>query len=328
MRSALIRLPGHPDAVCDLVAETVVDEYLRRDPDARIRLSVTGGRGAIFVTGDVKSNADFDVSAVVSRTLGACGVMADMEPFVALEPVSPEQSALFLQGAGRPVAVYGYATDESDDMLPTPVSLARRIAKRLEDLRTHDEKLFWLGADGEVLVQISGQKVRISLLVEQGTKPLLEARKELFDALALIVKDAAVEVNAFGANDARGLAQITGASGREVSVYGMAMPAVPGWIGVDPRDAHKAGAWLARSAARSLVRLGARAAMVQCIYEPGGRIPSRIRARDEHGKDRSAEIQLPDLALDRVMSEWWRPGLGVDAVRWGFAGEPGLPWES
>lgn len=100
MRSALARLPGHPDAVCDLVAETVVDEYLRRDPATRIRLSVAGGRGAIFVSGDVMSTADFDVSAVIRRSIGALGVMADMEPFISLDPVGSEQSALFLKGSG------------------------------------------------------------------------------------------------------------------------------------------------------------------------------------------------------------------------------------
>jgi len=329
MRSALARLPGHPDAVCDLVAETVVDEYLRRDPSTRIRLSVSGGRGALFVSGDVKSTADFDVSAVIRRSIGALGVMADMEPFISLDPVGSEQNALFLKGSGRPVTVYGYATSESDELMPTPVSVARRIVKHLEELRSHDENWFWLGADGEVLVQAAGRApLRASLLVEQGTKPLADVRADICRVVTSIAHNATVETNVLGSNDTRGLAHLMGASGREMSTYGLAMPAVIGCIGTDPRDPHKAGAWLARAAARSLVIRGAKAVMVQCVYDPGERVPSHLRVRDEHGKDLSALVPPADLSIDRVMSEWWRPGLGVEAARWGFAGEAGLPWES
>lgn len=328
MRSALARLPGHPDAVCDIVAETVVDEYVRRDPATRIRLSVSGGRGALFVSGDVKSTADFDVSSVIRRSVGALGIMADIEPFISLDPVGSEQSALFLQGSGRPVSVYGYATAESEELMPTPISIARHIVKRLEDLRSHDEKWFWLGADGEVLVQSAGNApLRVSLLVEQGTKALTDVRSEIAEVVSTIAPNATIETNVLGCNDTRGLAHLMGASGREMSMYGLAMPAVIGCIGTDPRDPHKAGAWLARAAARSLIKRGAKAVMVQCVYSPGEQVPSYLRARDEHGKDLSALIPPSELSLDRVMAEWWRPGLGIDAARWGFAGAAGLPWE-
>src|SRR5690349_18557812 len=93
MRTALKRLPGHPDEACDLVAEAIVDEYMRRDPASRVRVSVSGGRGVMFVAGDVLSQADFDVSALVKRTLGSLGITDDVEPFVSLEPVTSERVA-------------------------------------------------------------------------------------------------------------------------------------------------------------------------------------------------------------------------------------------
>ena len=138
MRTARIKLPGHPDKACDLVAEAIVDEYLRRDPATRIELSVTGGHGALFISGDVASEADFDVAALVNRTLGSIGVMDEMEPFVSLERVVAEQLPAFASGPELPVIVTGYATSETPERIPSPVLFAKRIAKRLQDLREHD----------------------------------------------------------------------------------------------------------------------------------------------------------------------------------------------
>src|SRR5579859_6780199 len=119
MRSARIKLPGHPDSVCDIVAEALVDEYLRRDPQTRIDVSVSGGHGALFIAGDVASSADFDAAALVSRTLGSLGVMDEVEPFVSLEAVVAEQLPSFSCGAELPVTVVGYATSETPELVPT-----------------------------------------------------------------------------------------------------------------------------------------------------------------------------------------------------------------
>lgn len=322
MNSARIRLPGHPDAACDLVAEAIVDEYARRDPSARLALSVTGGRGALFVSGDVKSSADFDVGQVIGRALGALGIASGIEPFVSLEHVVGERAALFVQGAESPIVVTGYATDETPDMVPRSCELARRIARMLEEKRTTDEDWFWLGADGEVFV---GD--RISIRVEHGSKPLSDVRDEITRLVAEIAEGKGVRVNELGADESRGLANVMGASGREIHPYGFFLPSTPSGIGFDPSRPEKAGAWLVRRAARDLVRRGARAALVRATYAPGERMPSRISARDEKGKDASNGIARDALVLDRAVTEWQRPNLSADAARWGFAGTPGLPWE-
>ena len=97
-------------------------------------------------------------------------------------------------------------------------------------------------------------------------------------------------------------------------------------MGLDVRHAEKAGAWLTRRAARDLVLKGAKAAMVTATYVPGEKLPSKLAARDERGKDLSSSLDISKLSLDRV-AEWWRPNLCSDAARWGFVGETGLPWE-
>lgn len=322
MNPARIRLPGHPDATCDAVAEAIVDEYVRRDSAARVSLSVAGGRGALFVSGDVKSSADFDVGQVISRALGALGIASGIEPFVSLEHVVGERVALFIQGTESPTVVSGYATDETPDMIPKSCELARRVAQALEEKRTTDENWFWLGADGEVFVSD-----HVSIRVEHGTKPISEVRDDIARLVSGIAERKPVRVNELGADESRGLANVMGASGRETHPYGFSLPSSPSGIGLDPARTEKAGTWLVRQAARDLVRRGARAALVRATYAPGERMPSHVSARDEKGKDVSKDIARATLALDRVMTEWWRPNLSVDAARWGFAGVAGLPWE-
>lgn len=330
MRSAKMKLPGHPDKACDLVAEAIVDEYLKRDPESRLHLQVSGGRGALFVNGDVMSTADFDVSALIQRTLGAAGSLQPLEPFVALEPMPKEAAERHLDGAGLPSVAIGYACDETPEFLPKPMYLARRIAKALEDKRQGDEAWFWLGSDGEVVVTADGSEPdSIAIQIEHGSEPLESARLKVEELVREFSKNAKIRVNEFGPCETRGLAGLTGASGRDQAAYGWPLPTIDARIGRGIRHPGKAGTWLARAAAVDLVKSGrARAVLVSLKYLPGEIRPAVISARDEKGRDVSGSMDPAQLALDRVAKDWWRPGLNADAARWGFAGESGLPWEA
>ncbi|MFH1078382.1 MAG: S-adenosylmethionine synthetase N-terminal domain-containing protein [Patescibacteria group bacterium] len=327
MRSASARLPGHPDHACDLVAEAIVDEYVRRDPATRIQVGVVGGRGVMFVSGDVASTADFDVSALVKRTLGSLGVTDDIEPFVSIEPVDAALVASFRQHAHAPLTAVGYATSETPEGMPSVVVDARRVAKALDAKRTGDPEWFWLGPDAEVTAFGDGRRIdRVVVTLEHGAEPLTSVRRRIEEEVRSIAEDATVLVNPTGACERRGLASRSGASGRAVP-YGSLIPPAPSTVGRDPLSAEKAGAWLCRAAARSLLVDGIRAVQVRATYLPGDVKPSHVVARDEKGNDLTSRLAPGVLSLDRVMAEWWRPGLNVDAHRWGFAGEAGMPWE-
>lgn len=328
MRSARIKLPGHPDKACDLVAEAIVDEYLKRDPETRMQVHVTGGRGAIFVCGDVRSLADFDVAGLIQKTLGGLGLVAEMEPFVALEAVSPQQNERMLNGLDLPVTVTGYATDETPELLPKTLATSLRLAKALEDRRQSDETWYWMGADGEVEVSADGSEPdAMHVLIEHGTYPLETAREHLVGLAEGIASGLKVKINELGPHEARSLVHSCGGSGKHFTAYGQPLPSVDAGIGRDIHHPTKAGAWLARAAARKLVEAGAKAALVSAVYMPGEKIPSKITARDSQGRDLTSRIDLRELDLRRVAKEWWRPGLNSDAARWGFAGQTGLPWE-
>ena len=327
MNPARIRLPGHPDAACDLVAESIVDEYLHRDPKSRLNISVTGGRGALFVAGDAMSTADFDISQVIQRALGSVGVMAGIEPFVSIEPVVAERATLFGTGTESPVVVFGYATSETPELAPKSLVTAMRIARALEEKRSTDDEWFWLGADGEVFVDGEKTQPVVSIRVEHGSLAIEDVRQRVTEIAKGIASDATIRINELGRDEARGLGNVMGASGRETQSYGALMPSTPSVIGIDPLQPQKGGAWLARWAARDLVKRGAKAAMVRLMYLPGDRTPTRMSARDEKGKDLTVLLDRESLSLNRVISEWMRPQLNVDASRWGWVASPGLPWE-
>ncbi|MFH1704924.1 MAG: S-adenosylmethionine synthetase N-terminal domain-containing protein [Patescibacteria group bacterium] len=328
MKTASARLSGHPDQACELVAEAIIDEYIRRDPSARVKLAVTGGRGVLFIVGDVLSQADFDVSAVAKRTLGSIGVADDLEVFVSLENVPSERVAAVKLLPESPLTVCGYASAETECGLPLAKDLAKRMAKKLEEKRRHDPEWYWLGPDAEIVVVGDNKKLlRAVVLLEHGDKPLEEVRASAGKELAELEEDLSVEINLAGPVASRGLGKAVGMSGNTPAVYGSFLPHLPNISGRSPLHPEKAGAWLARAAALKILRSGMQAVLVQATYFPGETAPRFFSARDEQGKNCSHLITREELDVQRVMSEWWRPNLNFDAARWGFAGEPDLPWE-
>jgi S-adenosylmethionine synthetase len=329
MRTATARLPGHPDEACDLVAEAIVDEYMRRDPASRVRVSVSGGRGVMFVAGDVLSQADFDVSALVRRTLGSLGITDDVEPFVSLEPVTAERVAAVQLATELPFTVTGYASSETDVFLPRTVVLARRIVAAIERLRESDTDCFWLGPDAEVVASTNADRNnRVAIRVEHGAEPLEKVRNALAERLASVLEGASLEVNPAGPCERRGLISATGSSDAPRAVYGSGLPHVMIGVGRDPRSIQKAGTWLARAAAIAATKTGLNAALVHATYLPGEMRPSEFRIRDERGRDLTFAVPIESMSLERVANEWLRPGLSSDALRGGVVGNPSFPWEA
>jgi S-adenosylmethionine synthetase len=328
MRLARALSPGHPDRACDIIAETIVDEYLRRDPESRLRIHVAGGKGALFLTGVAMSKADFDVGAIAVRAAASLGVRNPIEPFVAMETVSGIElpSALRLT---RPIMVAGYAAVETPERVPVTVALARRVVKHLEMLRTSDPDWFWLEPGFEVSIasRAPGEK-RVFVSCAHGTKELTEVREAIRAALVSFCNTSDIRVNQDGPLEAWGLDSDIGASAKPDEPYGSGLPIVATIAGIDPFHPRKFGVWLARGVARdALARAGSKAVLVQAVYEPGDDAPTHLRIRDERGRDVSEADDLVRMSC-AALGERLRPGLSVDAMRYGFAGEESLPWES
>lgn len=329
MSFARVHGPGHPDRTCDLVAASVVAEYLRRDPEARLHLSVIGGQGVLFAAGDVTSQADFDVSSVVERALGAAGVTQRLEPFIAFEPMAAEWA--MAHAAREPIFVTGYATDETSDYLPRPASLARAVARRMERLRNDDADGFWLGSDYDVSVQMRAPKPLAVIRAEHVDQ---RALKDVREQLALLVlqeiPDAETRINPAGEETRAGMAIRTGSSGRASSAdtFGTLIPVAASGIGFHFTHPLNVGAFLARKAARSLVASGhGHAVMVRAGWLPLESQPFFLHARNERGKMLTHALD-PKLFHTETLSDAWRsPTLVLDAIRHDYDASVTVPWE-
>ena len=311
------------------MAESIVDEYLRRDPATSIRVSVTGGRGALFVSGDVVTTADFDVASVIRRTLSSNGILTEIEPFVSLEPATPDLSSFMISGNVSPTHVVGYATDETSEYLPRPVVIARQVVELFERQRTQNEQWFWFGSDAEVVVTDTGKQIQIHVALEHGQEELASVRKQIAQILQPLFPTASIRVNTLGSISFRGLGNVMGASGQRMSIYGDQLPSGPSPVGLHPGHPEKGGMWLARLAAKDLVMHEyAKQALVQFVYDPGERVPSMIRARDSQGTDLSAFVDPERYSLEGLVGPWLAPGLSTASARFGFVGLPDAPWET
>ena len=132
---------GHPDKLCDYIADSILDGYLKGDESSRVAVEVMATKGLILVAGEVTSKAALDVENIVRDVLFDVGYESqNFEIKVRLHAQSPDiaqgvDRAENLLGAGDQGIVYGYATDETPEYLPLPQVLARRLTMRLEEVR-------------------------------------------------------------------------------------------------------------------------------------------------------------------------------------------------
>ncbi len=316
MAWAHVEGPGAPDTACDLVAAAITEEYLRRDPASLLNIRVSGGHGVLFVAGEAKSQADFDVAAIVRRTLGRIDSTLSAEPFISIEPMG-ESSAF---SGPRATTVQGYASSETPSFHPKPLDLAQNTAQVLEYKRLNDTDWFWLPADYGV--DVSMEKTRTIIHVRLGSASLAgsnEARQRIQDVFLGLA--AGYELRLTIGADAKGSGLISnvGSSGIVKSKHG---------VGRHIATPANLGAWYARAAARELVRAGlGKAVMVDLDWLPLDAKPQAPRARNERGEDLSSRLDASRFDLAVPPPGWNDPRLLTLAVRAPFDGQVKLPWE-
>lgn len=331
MRLARAPLIGEPNSLCDFLTAGIAEEYLRRDPNSRIRCSVSGGRGALFVTGEYVSEADFDISLLVRRLLGTCGVYDDFEIFVSLEPAVGESVGRLRQSCESPILINGYATKETPDYLPGPVALSKKIAGLLDDKRRHDPDWFWLGASGDVSVMSKNtQELEVIISVDHGTQPLDQVRNllsRMVDDLKAD-RDIKVKINPLGARENTGLGFSMGKSGGLYFPYGYSLPATA-YSGADWHASEVYGLFLARFLAiQTLKQSSSQAVMLELLFLPGDVLPVMIKARDERGRDLSKSIAHGDEFYMQQIRQWQSANCLLDSLKTRSGLVSALPWEN
>jgi len=324
---------GHPDKLCDAVADAILDEVLRHDPAARAAIEVATTTGLVLVLGELTTTHYVDVQEVVRRTVRGIGyndsrLGFDWETCGTLTAIK-EQSPDIAQGvdhalearegtdpdelgAGDQGMMFGYASDESDELMPMPIMLAHRVARRLAEVRK-DGTLPFLRPDGKSQVTVEydadGRPRRVHTVLVSAQH---DADIDLTDLAAAIrehVVEAAIPaellddetrhlVNPTGRFVIGGPMGDSGLSGRKIIVDtygGMARHGGGSFSGKDPTKVDRSGAYMARYVAKNVVAAGlARRCEIQLAYAIGVARPLAVNV-DTYGTGSLSDGRLADL---------------------------------
>ncbi|PIP60973.1 hypothetical protein COX00_00315 [Candidatus Uhrbacteria bacterium CG22_combo_CG10-13_8_21_14_all_47_17] len=320
MPQATVFGPGSPEKACDLIATAIVEEYVKRDPNAKVDIRVSGGYGALFVSGEAKSEADFDISTAVKRTAAQIDPRLALEPFVAIEP------ALLARG---PISIFGYATSETDSFLPPAVDEAMHIARELERFRTVNEDGFWLSGDYDVTVTREGKEriacIQVSHMEEKNVE---DVRAQITD-IASHVFEGGLRINPNGADHRQGLQKRVGSSGRLTQEwFGAKLPSSATGIGFELKHPSNLGRWFARAAAKELViAKKGKAVFVEMQWLPLETKPRILSARNERGEILSSYLDRDRFDLTAPPEAWTAPELLSGEAQFLTNNVNILPWE-
>ncbi|HBB36466.1 MAG: methionine adenosyltransferase, S-adenosylmethionine synthetase [Candidatus Moranbacteria bacterium GW2011_GWC1_45_18] len=333
---------GHPDKICDQISDAILDACLEQDPMSRVAMEAFGGHGLLIVGGEVTTKAKVDFEKVARDVYKEIGYMKDIKVITNVVKQSPDiAQGVDTGGAGDQGIMYGYATDETPELLPHGVVLVNKLTKGLENLRTSGE-IAWLGPDGKAQVTIDetrGGKVRSILISTQHDENIIqeEIRKALIEKLVKPISGdiSGIEilVNPTGKFAIGGFEGDTGLTGRKIMVdtYGGLIPHGGGcFSGKDPTKVDRSAAYMARYVAKTLVSEGkARECLVSVAYAIGRAEPLMVEALNEKGESiREAVEERFDFKPNAIIKKLdLRRPIYKKTAAYGHFGRDEFPWE-
>ena len=163
MKTAEYARRGHPDRLCDIMSDAIVDAYLEQDPESRVAVDVFGCHNIITVGGEVTSNAKIDIPTIIKNVYKEVGYKDTIGINVNIAQQSPEISILADYGAGDSGIMIGYATRETPEMIPLETALAKRISDKLDEMEC-------LLPDGKVQITLEGNYIKKLVIAFQAKK--------------------------------------------------------------------------------------------------------------------------------------------------------------
>ena len=350
---------GHPDKLCDTIADRVLDACLERDPNARVACEAMATAGKIVVAGEITAKKLPDIPVIVARTVRETGYHSGYEIEVITHDQSPDIAGAVdstgilpaLRGAGDQGIMYGYACSETEELLPLPVVLAHRLTRMLTEAR-RTGKIRGLGPDGKAQVSVeyvSGVPGRIASVVlscQHGAdKDVSELRRELMKLVVLPAledvptdEDTEYLINPSGRFVLGGFDADTGLTGRKLmaDTYGGLIPHGGGALsGKDGTKVDRSGAYMARYIAKNIVaaKLAERCA-VSLAYAIGKAEPVAVDI-DTHGTGKYDNVILKRIvrALFDLTPDGMIRTLGLcrpifaKFCNYGHFTHPEAPWE-
>jgi S-adenosylmethionine synthetase len=311
---------GHPDKICDQISDAVLDAFLANDPNARVACEVAVTTGLVLVAGEITSSSNYvDIPALVRNTIKEIGYTRAKYGFdyqtcavlTSIDEQSPEigqavsralearegrmtDAEIEAIGAGDQGLVFGFAVDETPELMPLPISLAHRLARRLTEVRKTGE-VEYLRPDGKTQVTVeydeNDQPVRIDTIVistqhhenisqEAIRRDMLEYVVKPVVPGKLLDERTKYFINPSGSFVIGGPQGDAGLTGRKIIVDtygGYARHGGGAFSGKDPTKVDRSGAYAARYVAKNLVAAGlARKCEVQIAYAIGVAQPVSI----------------------------------------------------
>lgn len=310
---------GHPDKICDQISDAILDEIISKDPNARVACETTVTTGLVLVSGEITTSTYVDIPAIVRQTIKEIGYTRAKYGFdaetcavlTAIDEQSPDiasgvdtayetrkgqqsEEEIAAIGAGDQGLMFGYACDETTELMPLPISLAHQLAKKLSDVRK-EHVLDYLRPDGKTQVTVEydahDQPVRVDTIVistqhhpevetEQIERDLKEKVINPIVPAELLDDDTKYFINPTGRFVIGGPQGDAGLTGRKIIVDtygGYARHGGGAFSGKDATKVDRSAAYAARYVAKNIVAAGlAKSCEVQLAYAIGVAEPVSI----------------------------------------------------
>ncbi len=315
---------GHPDKIADQISDAILDACLAQDPTSRVACETLTCTGLVVVAGEITTKAYVDFQGIVRKTVEEIGYNDALKGFdsntCAVISTINRQSPDIAQGvdtggAGDQGMMFGYATNETPELMPTPISLAHRLAEKLSEVRKNG-KLPYLRPDGKSQVTVeyseAGKPVRVDAVVissqhaDDVTNEKL--RKEIEEHVIravipakLMDANTKIHINPTGRFVIGGPMGDSGLTGRKIIVDtygGMGRHGGGAFSGKDPTKVDRSAAYMARYIAKNIVASGlAERCEVQLAYAIGVAEPVSVLV-DTFGTGKVSEQRLTELVRE------------------------------
>ncbi len=330
---------GHPDKVCDQISDAILDECLRQDPMSRVAVETFGSHGHLVLGGEVTTKAKVDYKKIAANVYRSIGYTKPLDIQVFIVEQSPDiAQGVNTGGAGDQGIMYGFATTETPEFLPTGVVLVHKMAKRLQEAREKKE-IKWLKPDGKTQITILDGKIATALVSTQhdksvGHDEVMETvTKKIIAPIVGSLKGIEVLVNPTGSFVQGGFEADAGLTGRKIMVDtygGLICHGGGAFSGKDLTKVDRSAAYMCRFVAKNLVANGyAKDCLVSVAYAIGHIEPLMVHAIDEKGKSLASLVKKnfdfrPLAIIDRLdlRKPWYQ-----ETAAYGHFGKKGLPWE-
>ena len=331
---------GHPDKICDQISDAILDELLKQDPNSRVACETSCTTGRVFVMGEISTNGYVDIQKVVRDTVreigydrakygfdaDTCGVMVAIDEQSqdialgvdkALEAKENQMSDEELEaiGAGDQGLMFGYATNETPELMPYPISMAHKLALKLTEVRKNGT-LSYLRPDGKTQVTVEydedGKPVRIDTVVlstqhsaDVSQEQIHEdIKKYVFDSVLpadMIDDDTKYYINPTGRFVIGGPHGDSGLTGRKIIVDtygGYARHGGGAFSGKDPTKVDRSASYAARYVAKNIVAAGlADKCEIQLAYAIGVARPMSIMI-DTFGTGKLSDEKIVEIVRE------------------------------